>query len=63
MPPVSTNPCLPVRQEHAYRRYVVNAGRAGRESDIGSTVLLLASIGGSFYNHQILFPDGGRLSR
>jgi len=35
------------------------AGRAGRESDIGATVLLLASIGGSFYNHQTLFPDGG----
>jgi len=37
-------------------------GRAGRESDIGATILLLASISGSFYNHQILFPDGGKLS-
>jgi hypothetical protein len=27
--------------------------------DIGATVLFLASIGGAFYNHQILFPDGG----
>ncbi|RDA86145.1 hypothetical protein CP532_3032 [Ophiocordyceps camponoti-leonardi (nom. inval.)] len=35
------------------------AGRAGAETDIAATVLFLASMGGSFYNHQIMFPDGG----
>lgn len=34
-------------------------GRPGGETDIAATILLLASVGGSFYNHQILFPDGG----
>lgn len=37
-------------------------GRAGQESDIGATVLFLAGLGGAFYNHQILFPDGGEVS-
>lgn len=34
-------------------------GRPGQETDIAATILFLASVGGTFYNHQILFPDGG----
>ncbi|KJZ75324.1 hypothetical protein HIM_05250 [Hirsutella minnesotensis 3608] len=47
-------------QKSTMNRPVTNAaGRPGRESDIAATILLLASRGGTFYNHQILFPDGG----
>lgn len=35
------------------------AGRAGCETDIAATVLFLAGPGGTYYNHQILFLDGG----
>ncbi|PFH62483.1 hypothetical protein XA68_13385 [Ophiocordyceps unilateralis] len=47
-------------QKSTMNRPVMNAaGRAGEETDIAATVLFLASVGGGFYNHQILFPDGG----
>ncbi|EQL00449.1 short chain dehydrogenase/reductase [Ophiocordyceps sinensis CO18] len=47
-------------QKSTMNRPVTNAaGRPGGETDIAATILLLASVGGSFYNHQILFPDGG----
>lgn len=35
------------------------AGRKGRDSDMGATILLLATKAGAFYNHQIMYPDGG----
>ncbi|KAF2871665.1 hypothetical protein BDV95DRAFT_493715 [Massariosphaeria phaeospora] len=35
------------------------AGRPGKDSDMGATVLFLAGPGGVFYNEQILYPDGG----
>ena len=35
------------------------AGRPGHDSDMGATILFLAGPGGVFYNHQILYPDGG----
>lgn len=47
-------------QKSTMNRPVTNAaGRPGGEMDIAATILFLASVGGSFYNHQILFPDGG----
>ncbi|KAI9856060.1 MAG: hypothetical protein M1813_009280 [Trichoglossum hirsutum] len=47
-------------QKSKLERAVSNvAGRPGCESDISATVLFLAGPGGAFYNHQILFPDGG----
>lgn len=35
------------------------AGRKGLETDMAATILFLASRGGTFYNEQILYPDGG----
>jgi len=35
------------------------AKRPGHDSDMGATILFLAGPGGVFYNHQILYPDGG----
>lgn len=35
------------------------AGRKGEDSDMAATILMLAGKGGVFYNHQIMFPDGG----
>ncbi|KAF3762249.1 NAD(P)-binding protein [Cryphonectria parasitica EP155] len=35
------------------------AGRTGHDSDMAATILFLAGKGGSFYNGQILYPDGG----
>ncbi|ROW14757.1 hypothetical protein VPNG_03813 [Cytospora leucostoma] len=35
------------------------AGRTGRDSDMGATILFLAGKSGLFYNGQILYPDGG----
>ena len=35
------------------------AGRKGADQDMAATILFLAGKGGSFYNHQILYPDGG----
>jgi len=35
------------------------AGRPGHDSDMAATILFLAGPGGLFYNHQILYPDGG----
>lgn len=35
------------------------AGRKGEDSDMAAAVLYLASKGGLFLNHQILYPDGG----
>ncbi|EKG09211.1 Short-chain dehydrogenase/reductase SDR [Macrophomina phaseolina MS6] len=35
------------------------AGRYGTESDMAATILFLASRGGTFYNEQIMYPDGG----
>ncbi|GAB7342575.1 hypothetical protein MBLNU457_g0751t1 [Dothideomycetes sp. NU457] len=35
------------------------AGRPGHDSDMGATILFLAGPGGVFYNHQIMYPDGG----
>jgi len=35
------------------------AGRKGEDSDMGATILFLASKAGAFYNHQIMYPDGG----
>ncbi|KAI5369414.1 Putative short-chain dehydrogenase/reductase SDR, NAD(P)-binding domain superfamily [Septoria linicola] len=35
------------------------AGRKGADSDMAATILFLAGKGGVFYNHQILYPDGG----
>lgn len=34
-------------------------GRAGADSDMAASILMLAGPGGAFYNHQILYPDGG----
>lgn len=36
------------------------AGRTGRDSDMGATILFLAGKSGQFYNGQILYPDGGK---
>ncbi|CAK1356386.1 unnamed protein product [Cercospora beticola] len=59
-PSEMTTGCSGADQKSVMNRPVVNAsGRAGKESDIAGTILLLASVAGSFYNHQILFPDGG----
>ena len=38
------------------------AGRAGADTDMGATILMLAGKGGVFYNGQILYPDGGESS-
>lgn len=35
-------------------------GRVGADSDIGGTVLFLASKAGSYFDGQILYPDGGK---
>ncbi|GIZ39255.1 hypothetical protein CKM354_000264500 [Cercospora kikuchii] len=35
------------------------AGRKGEDGDMAATILFLAGKGGVFYNHQILYPDGG----
>lgn len=35
------------------------AGRKGEDSDMGATILFLATKAGAFYNHQIMYPDGG----
>lgn len=35
------------------------AGRKGVDSDMAATILMLAGRGGTFYNHQIMYPDGG----
>ncbi len=35
------------------------AGRPGHDTDMGASILFLASKGGVFYNEQILYPDGG----
>jgi len=35
------------------------AGRPGHDSDMAASVLFLAGPGGLFYNHQVLYPDGG----
>jgi len=35
------------------------AGRKGQDSDMGATILFLATKAGAFYNHQIMYPDGG----
>lgn len=35
------------------------AGRYGHDSDMAATVLFLAGPGGTFYNEQFLYPDGG----
>lgn len=36
------------------------AGRPGHDTDMGASILFLASKGGVFYNDQVLYPDGGR---
>ncbi|PHH59772.1 hypothetical protein CDD81_2576 [Ophiocordyceps australis] len=47
-------------QKSTMNRPVNNAAaRPGSETDIAATILFLASLGGTFYNNQILFPDGG----
>lgn len=38
------------------------AGRPGHDSDMAATILFLAGQGGVFYNHQIMYPDGGQAS-
>jgi NAD(P)-dependent dehydrogenase (short-subunit alcohol dehydrogenase family) len=38
------------------------AGRPGRDTDMAATILFLAGKGGLFYNGQIVYPDGGKLS-
>ena len=38
------------------------AGRKGRDEDMAASILLLAGKGGTFYNGQVLYPDGGQLS-
>lgn len=35
------------------------SGRFGHDSDMAATVLLLAGPGGTFYNEQFMYPDGG----
>lgn len=35
------------------------AGRKGADQDMAATILFLAGKGGTFYNHQVLYPDGG----
>lgn len=35
------------------------AGRKGTDPDMAATILFLAGRGGAFYNHQVLYPDGG----
>ena len=35
------------------------AGRKGQDQDMAATILFLVGKGGSFYNHQVLYPDGG----
>ena len=35
------------------------AKREGRDADMVASILFLASPGATFYNHQMLFPDGG----
>lgn len=35
------------------------AGRKGADQDMAATILFLAGKSGSFYNHQVLYPDGG----
>lgn len=34
-------------------------GRYGTDSDMAATILFLAGRGGTFYNEQIVYPDGG----
>ena len=36
------------------------AQRTGHDTDMAATILFLAGKGGLFYNHQILYPDGGK---
>jgi len=35
------------------------AGRKGHDTDMAATILMLAGRGGTFYNEQIMYPDGG----
>ncbi|OJD29285.1 short chain dehydrogenase reductase [Diplodia corticola] len=35
------------------------SGRYGNDSDMAATILFLAGHGGTFYNEQIVYPDGG----
>lgn len=37
----------------------IPAGRPGHDTDMAATILFLVGPGGVFYNHQILYPDGG----
>jgi NAD(P)-dependent dehydrogenase (short-subunit alcohol dehydrogenase family) len=39
------------------------AGRGGHDSDMAATILFLAGKGGLFYNEQVLYPDGGEVTR
>lgn len=36
------------------------ARRFGQDTDMAATILFLAGKGGSFYNSQVLYPDGGK---
>jgi NAD(P)-dependent dehydrogenase (short-subunit alcohol dehydrogenase family) len=38
------------------------AGRGGHDTDMAASILFLASKAGTFYNEQILYPDGGGCS-
>lgn len=38
------------------------SGRFGQDPDMAATILFLAGRSGQFYNGQILYPDGGRLT-
>lgn len=37
------------------------AGRGGADSDMASSILLLVSPAGLFYNNQLLHPEGGQM--
>lgn len=38
------------------------AGRYGADTDMAATILFLASKGGTYYNDQIMYPDGGKFA-
>ncbi|KAI9656937.1 MAG: hypothetical protein M1831_004485 [Alyxoria varia] len=47
------------QKSHLDPRSYNPAGRKGQDQDMAATILFLAGKGGAFYNHQILYPDGG----
>ena len=56
----SYNPAGKLKKHRpSFTHLIIYIGRVGRDSDMAASVLFLAGPGGTFYNEQIICPDGG----